>query len=346
MKNTIDVIKKMGSSLLNKWGFYKLDKKEKEGIEFAAVVLPLFKKGVLSDAELRVYAVMVRSANKDGYAYWGWQKIADYLGFNLKTVKMAAKSLADKGMIVKDEVKLGNNRWKSVYAPMHTVDWGSTKKPQARTEHCLKPGQSTDSSLDRALTEAWTEQGPSRTASDDQPFKISLKDLNNRVPRPHGDEPRECEATDSLQDIEPEATSPPKQGIEGLTTIEYIDELEFRADQEATDDEDICMHSNRDDVENFIYMHASYRELHGLPEIDYMPHVKNIEIVPKHVLNFYNDSEGYMISKFHEFCDDESFTQVDKGHRWEMMSDRSPSVMVDESVFRRFLYWYERHGLD
>lgn len=98
--------------------------------------------------------------------------------------------------------------------------------------------------------------------------------------------------------------------------------------------------AKHDNINAFLFQYAAIRDRKGLPIANLNSHYDNLACVPDYVLVTYLASDGHLMNKFYDYCDDREYgTQV---RHYECNSDRSPSVMVNESVFRRFMDWVEK----
>lgn len=95
------------------------------------------------------------------------------------------------------------------------------------------------------------------------------------------------------------------------------------------------------DINAFLNAYMIAREYKHLPKLKNIEkHKKNLKDIHKDELVSLTNSPGVIYS-FFDYCDDKSF---DMKVRWfECNSDRSPSVMFNESVYRRFLHWRNKN---
>ena len=321
MNSIIKRFREKGNALLSIYKFRRLEKSEKEGVDFAALPLELYINGRLKDAELRIYAVLIRSANKDGYGFMGFETIANYLHFSERTVKRAMNSLNKKGFIVKGIVELDNNKNKCIYAPTYTYDWVSRNKiaeikeiEEARTGEGSKPGQVKPQARTGEATSP-DNSGALKNRREEQKGRTEGEEPYNRGSIEHGDEP---------------------QFELNLLSYHLIDALEYEEEYISALDEEIEAPALKDEVEQFIFLHSRNRKNLGKHKMDYSTHILNLYSAPLDVVSAYIDSDGWLIQEFEYYCNHNM-------HLWESnQTDRSPSVMVKEDVYRRFMYWMNK----
>ena len=105
---------------------------------------------------------------------------------------------------------------------------------------------------------------------------------------------------------------------------------------ESTSDEEIDFYPNNNTVDSLIDNYNIARKLYGLTPYDISgKHIQNIKAASVDIVNRINDAD--MIQQWFKYCD----TKDTKEHIYEVKSDRSPTVMLNESVFRRFIDYIE-----
>lgn len=121
-----------------------------------------------------------------------------------------------------------------------------------------------------------------------------------------------------------------------------VSALEFEEEDESYLDAKVPVEAPAKNINvyDFIKSHALIRQSKSLPEVKYDGHLYYLHSAPDYVLETYLASDCHLMKKFYEYCDDRSFNW--NVRHYECNSDRSPSVMVNESVFRRFMDWIEK----
>jgi len=95
----------------------------------------------------------------------------------------------------------------------------------------------------------------------------------------------------------------------------------------------------RKDVDDFIGIYNETRTKLGLRKLKNMTsHIQNIYSASYDDVKWYLEDET-RFSKFFEYCDDRSYDMTIRS--WECNSMREPTVMVNESVLRRYKDWLE-----
>lgn len=96
-------------------------------------------------------------------------------------------------------------------------------------------------------------------------------------------------------------------------------------------------------IDKFIELHKKTREKLKLSAIkNYGIHIENLENADDEIVDYFIEDEIVMML-FFEYCDDRSYNW--EVRHYECNSDRSPTVMVNESIFYRFEDWI-RNNLD
>lgn len=197
--------------------------------------------------------------------------------------------------------------------------------------------------------------------SNPQPLKVKNvdgnknKDNKNKLNKKNnirqfdvGDEPQIDSPAFSLKslkskgeelNIHTKALDESKSNKQALDSIYSVEELEFEP-EEVNDDLEF-QPALKTSVDKFIILHKKAKRDHNLaPVNNYSTHIDNLLDAPEYMLETYL-KEDYVISLFFEYCDDKSYEW--NVRYYECTSDRSPSVMVNESVYYRFLDWLEKN---
>jgi predicted transcriptional regulator len=86
-------------------------------------------------------------------------------------------------------------------------------------------------------------------------------------------------------------------------------------------------------VHSFIDIYTAARQLYQLAPIKITDkHIENIKSTPEHLVEKANDI--IFLQQWFKYCDTDDGTLE---HHYEMRSDKSPSVLFNESVFNRFI---------
>jgi len=196
----------------------------------------------------------------------------------------------------------------------------------------------------------WPQKSEIAAATKESLSKESIpKESFNNIPN-MGDgvnaDPPDCVNFNNL-DLQGETTTIDKevnyssdildQADEFISEYEDVQEYDYEDDQETYDWASFS-EPDFDTVQTFIYEYEKAREAYKLPPLKNIgSHSNNIKLFDKKELqNLIN--YPYQIERFFKYCDDRSYDMNIR--RYECNSDRSPSIMFQESVYRRFIDWY------
>jgi hypothetical protein len=258
------------------------------------------------------------------YYYVDYDKVAEYLGDNAKTLK--DKKEAKKEFYRRCILEVA--RLNNPMCPDEKNESGQVKKI-----HCNK------TKANKTKVNKTFNNIPSIAWSDEPTCNDKVDSL---------DDESSASVIESAPDIESSALNLNYNAsgidnsvpfIESTASINTFPALEYE-DEEDSYLDPVEAPAQKDNIKRFIYHHALLREEQNLPAVKYNGHVDRLAEVPNYVLETYLDSDAHLMRKFYLYCDDRTFDMDVR--RYECNSDRSPSVMVNESVFRRFIDWSEK----